>query len=765
MALSCCKRISRSAPLRGALAVLLCAALMFAICTFLPRAAFADDQGNGYTPAEVKGLIEQLPNDPEVIMGGDPSLVERVVEAYDSLNEEDRAALDKETGVPGTVQSYGRVLEAAQWAIWSLSEPDNRTALKNGTYDATTTPALAFEYSKGKSTSSRDHPWSVASVEVREKRAYATITVKSDTYTHISTGGKVYQNVNPGGNSTFVGVPIALNSTFYLAGYSTSMKQYIMFSLTTAIDESDSTVVVTFTDGLGNTLDLQELPYGGTATPPPDPTREKYVFAGWDKSFTNVKLDTTVNATWVEEGATLHTVAFVDGLGHALKTQKVKHGEAATAPDDPTRDGYLFDGWKPASFGKITADLTVEASWISVDDAKVREVREKVAALSADPTTVLGDTGNVKVAAAGEAYNALSDDLKAKVPDADRLLLVKSMIAVLPTDPYDVTSADQAPIMAAGSAYESLPSGLSATLGKDTVIGIRTYAYYLQSAEWALDSLTPVSNRAILVNGVYTSSVKGESNMGKSSSSRKIAFTVKNVIVKDGRATALIEHGSNSSQTLRVGGKEYQNLQADPSKRSLFEIPVELNKTFHFAVKGKNATEATSAIMYEMTISGDTATMKPDSSLPGEGSSKDSGDSGNGSADSGGESGGGPDASGSGSGASNAQGGTAGNLGLLVTNNTSSSTARSSSSASALNSSASASANSSASTSTGEKQKDSSGAKPYVTEVTSGTDADTGAMLAAAAAEMMPGVVGIMMLCAALGALGFTLRFVRREGV
>ena len=77
-----------------------------------------------------------------------------------------------------------------------------------------------------------------------------------------------------------------------------------------------------------------------------------------------------------------YTVTFVDGLGNTLKTETVEKGSAATAPEDPTREGYTFDGWDK-DFRTVTSDLTVTAKWkensapptptepISIKDAEV----------------------------------------------------------------------------------------------------------------------------------------------------------------------------------------------------------------------------------------------------------------------------------------------------------------------------------------------------------------------------------------------------------
>ena len=58
----------------------------------------------------------------------------------------------------------------------------------------------------------------------------------------------------------------------------------------------------------------------------------------------------------------VYSVTFVDGQGKTLKTQTVEKGKAATAPAEPTREGYTFDGWDK-DFSNVTSDMTVTAKW------------------------------------------------------------------------------------------------------------------------------------------------------------------------------------------------------------------------------------------------------------------------------------------------------------------------------------------------------------------------------------------------------------------
>ena len=64
--------------------------------------------------------------------------------------------------------------------------------------------------------------------------------------------------------------------------------------------ENNTTYTVEFVDWNGKVLSTQTVEYGKPATAPVDPTRAGYVFAGWDKDFTAVKSDLTINAKYIE---------------------------------------------------------------------------------------------------------------------------------------------------------------------------------------------------------------------------------------------------------------------------------------------------------------------------------------------------------------------------------------------------------------------------------------------------------------------------------
>ena len=121
----------------------------------------------------------------------------------------------------------------------------------------------------------------------------------------------------------------------------------------------DADYVVTFLDWDGTTLATTDVAAGQAATAPANPVREGYTFIGWDKDFSSVIENMTITAQYQ---INRYGVRFYDWDNTLLKTDSVNHSFAATAPADPTREGYTFIGWDK-DFSSITADLDVYAQY------------------------------------------------------------------------------------------------------------------------------------------------------------------------------------------------------------------------------------------------------------------------------------------------------------------------------------------------------------------------------------------------------------------
>ena len=156
------------------------------------------------------------------------------------------------------------------------------------------------------------------------------------------------------------------------------------------IDDNEETkYTVTYTDGVDGEVFADQV-YGnllsGVATPAFEgtPTREGYVFKGWNPAVAaTVTGNATYVATWGEDKnnngiddneETKYTVTYTDGVdGEEVFADQV-YGNLLPGVDTPafkgtpTREGYVFKGWKPAVAEKVTGDVTYVAVWEKAKD-------------------------------------------------------------------------------------------------------------------------------------------------------------------------------------------------------------------------------------------------------------------------------------------------------------------------------------------------------------------------------------------------------------
>lgn len=116
---------------------------------------------------------------------------------------------------------------------------------------------------------------------------------------------------------------------------------------------------VTFMDGETVLKAYTNVQHGDTVTAPEVPKKDGKTFSKWDKDFSKVTSDLTINAVY---DVNTVTVTFKDGE-KVLETQTVEYESAATAPDTARLsppEGMHFKEWDK-DFSKVTENIEVSA--------------------------------------------------------------------------------------------------------------------------------------------------------------------------------------------------------------------------------------------------------------------------------------------------------------------------------------------------------------------------------------------------------------------
>ena len=116
---------------------------------------------------------------------------------------------------------------------------------------------------------------------------------------------------------------------------------------------------VTFMDGEKVLATFTNVTHGDTVTAPEVPEKDGKTFSKWDKDFSKVTSDLTINAVYDVD---TFTVTFRDGE-KVLETQTVEYEAAATAPDTARLsppEGMHFAKWDK-DFSKVTESIEVSA--------------------------------------------------------------------------------------------------------------------------------------------------------------------------------------------------------------------------------------------------------------------------------------------------------------------------------------------------------------------------------------------------------------------
>ncbi len=161
------------------------------------------------------------------------------------------------------------------------------------------------------------------------------------------------------------------------------------------------------------------LDYNTDVTPPADPTREGYTFAGWDTEIP-AKMpakDMKITAKW---NINQYTIDFDSNGGTEVADITQNYNTDVTKPADPTREGYTFAGWDteipakmPAKDMKITAQWNINQYTIDFDSNGGTEVADITQNYNTDVTKPADPTRD------GYTFAGWDTEIPAKMPAKD----------------------------------------------------------------------------------------------------------------------------------------------------------------------------------------------------------------------------------------------------------------------------------------------------------------------------------------------------------
>lgn len=131
-------------------------------------------------------------------------------------------------------------------------------------------------------------------------------------------------------------------------------------------------------EGAVSNAALQRIVHGDRVTRPKAPTREGYLFAGWQKDGADYDFSAPVTASFTlvakwdvdpDYKTAIFTVTFDSAGGTAVSPAEVREGEQLRRPADPTRDdGLVIEGWYLGDVRydftqPVTSSFTLVAKW------------------------------------------------------------------------------------------------------------------------------------------------------------------------------------------------------------------------------------------------------------------------------------------------------------------------------------------------------------------------------------------------------------------
>ncbi|MBQ7096461.1 MAG: InlB B-repeat-containing protein [Clostridia bacterium] len=195
--------------------------------------------------------------------------------------------------------------------------------------------------------------------------------------------------------------------------------------------------IVSFETKGGNDISDVTVNEGEVLTKPDNPSRKGYSFKGWyrdedlneEYDFSRPVTESfTLYAKWQKKQSTggsggsgrviSYTVSFVTDDGAETTQIKVIRNSVLPKPDDPTKDGYVFEGWhtdeafeNPYNFANpVTSSFTLYAKWRKTGVADILNTSEHFAYVKGYQDNTVRPENNITRAETAEIFYRLLNE-------------------------------------------------------------------------------------------------------------------------------------------------------------------------------------------------------------------------------------------------------------------------------------------------------------------------------------------------------------------
>ena len=197
-----------------------------------------------------------------------------------------------------------------------------------------------------------------ATMPAHDVTVTGTFTVNKYKLTYV-VDGQVYKETEVNYGAAITSEPVPTKEGYTFSGWS---------EIPTTMPAHDVTITGSFTVNKylltyivdGEEYKTYEVEYGAAITPEPEPTKEGFVFSGWNGLPETMPAHVVI-VTGTFSKAKYMLTYMVDG--EVYKSQEMDYGATITPEPVPTKEGHTFSGWSEIPATMPAHDVTVTGSF------------------------------------------------------------------------------------------------------------------------------------------------------------------------------------------------------------------------------------------------------------------------------------------------------------------------------------------------------------------------------------------------------------------